>query len=70
MVSAGARQEDRHSGSIIGRYEHAEMTPSVEVARKIANAFQVTLDFLVSDNARRAPEPRRARRKSETRPTH
>jgi transcriptional regulator with XRE-family HTH domain len=38
------------SGSIIGRYERAEMTPSVEVARKIADAFEVTLDFLVSDN--------------------
>jgi transcriptional regulator with XRE-family HTH domain len=38
------------SGSIIGRYERSEMTPSVEVARKIAEAFGVTLDFLVNDN--------------------
>ena len=38
------------SGSIIGRYERGEMTPSVEVARKIAEAFGVTLDFLVNDN--------------------
>ena len=38
------------SGAIIGRYERDEMTPSVEVARKIAEAFGVTLDFLVNDN--------------------
>lgn len=37
------------SGAIIGRYERGEITPSIEVARKLADAFGVTLDFLVGD---------------------
>jgi transcriptional regulator with XRE-family HTH domain len=36
------------SGAIIGRYERGEMTPSIEVAKKLAQAFGVTLDYLVS----------------------
>lgn len=40
------------SGPIIGRYERGEMTPSVEVAKKLANAFGVTLDYLVDDTGR------------------
>ena len=35
------------SGAIIGRYERGEMTPSVDVAKKLADVFQVTLDYLV-----------------------
>jgi transcriptional regulator with XRE-family HTH domain len=35
------------SGAIIGRYERNERTPSVEIARKIADAFEVSLDYLV-----------------------
>lgn len=35
------------SGAIIGRYERNEITPSVEVAANIANALEVSLDFLV-----------------------
>ena len=37
------------SGPIIGRYERGAMTPSVEVAKKLADTFGVTLDFLVDD---------------------
>jgi len=37
------------SGPIIGRYERGEMTPSVEMAKKLANIFSVTLDYLVDD---------------------
>lgn len=37
------------SGAIIGRYERDEITPSVEVAKKLADTFGVTLDFLVGD---------------------
>jgi transcriptional regulator with XRE-family HTH domain len=37
------------SGAIIGRYERGEITPSIGVARKLADAFGVTLDFLVGD---------------------
>lgn len=35
------------SGPIVGRYERGEMTPSVEVAKKLADVFGVTLDYLV-----------------------
>lgn len=38
------------SGAIIGRYERGEMAPSVEVAKKIADAFNATLDYLVDDS--------------------
>lgn len=37
------------SGAIIGRYERSEITPSIEVAKKLADAFGVTLDYLVDD---------------------
>ena len=37
------------SGAIIGMYEREERTPSVEVARKIAYAMGVSLDFLVGN---------------------
>lgn len=39
------------SGPIIGRYERNEITPSVEVALKIADALEVTLDYLVGATA-------------------
>ncbi len=35
------------SGAIIGRYERDDMKPSVEIAAKIAEALEVSLDFLV-----------------------
>jgi transcriptional regulator with XRE-family HTH domain len=37
------------SGTIIGRYERGEMTPSIEVARKLADVFGVTVDSLVAN---------------------
>ena len=37
------------SGPIIGRYERGEMTPSIEVAKRLAEVFGVTLDYLVDD---------------------
>lgn len=39
------------SGAIVGRYERAEITPSVDVARKLAEALGVTLDYLTNDKA-------------------
>jgi transcriptional regulator with XRE-family HTH domain len=42
------------SGPIIGRYERGEMVPSVEVAKKLADTFAVTLDYLVDDTGRAA----------------
>lgn len=38
------------SGPIIGRYERGEMNPSIEVAKKFADIFGVTLDYLVADH--------------------
>jgi transcriptional regulator with XRE-family HTH domain len=35
------------SGAIIGRYERDEMSPSIEMAAKIADALEVSLDYLV-----------------------
>tara|TARA_R110002096_G_scaffold400233_1_gene596758 strand:+ start:4158 stop:4484 length:327 start_codon:yes stop_codon:yes gene_type:complete len=35
------------SGDIIGRYERDEVKPSIEVASKIADMLEVSLDFLV-----------------------
>lgn len=37
------------SSPIIGRYERGEMTPSVEVAKKLAESFKVIIDYLVDD---------------------
>lgn len=37
------------SGDIIGKYERGENMPSIEVASKIAEALNVTLDYLVKD---------------------
>ena len=42
------------SGPIIGRYERCEMVPSVEVAKKLADAFETTLDYLVDDTGRQS----------------
>jgi len=38
------------SGDIIGRYERGDMTPSVEVARKLARVLGVTVDYLVGEH--------------------
>lgn len=38
------------SGAVIGRYEREEITPSVEIANKIAQALDVSLDYLVGNN--------------------
>ncbi len=34
---------------MIGKYERGDAVPSLEVAKKIADAFGVTLDFLVGE---------------------
>ena len=44
--SALGKQVDT-SGDIIGRYERDIMTPSIEVIMKIADALNVSIDFLV-----------------------
>lgn len=35
------------SGDLIGRYERNEVNPSIEVVIKIADALEVSIDFLV-----------------------
>jgi transcriptional regulator with XRE-family HTH domain len=42
------------SGPIVGRYERNEMVPSVEVAKKLADIFDVTLDYLVDETGKAA----------------
>ena len=39
------------SGDIIGKYERDEIKPSIETACKIADAMEVTIDYLVKDGA-------------------
>jgi len=39
------------SREAIGKYERNEALPSVETAKKIADAFHVTLDYLVDETA-------------------
>ncbi|MBK8806554.1 MAG: helix-turn-helix transcriptional regulator [Bacteroidales bacterium] len=34
---------------MISRYERSDVTPSVEVSKKIADAFGVSLDYLVGE---------------------
>ncbi|OGS72026.1 MAG: transcriptional regulator [Flavobacteria bacterium RIFCSPLOWO2_12_FULL_35_11] len=35
------------SGDVIGRYERGDITPSIDVVAKIADALEVSIDFLV-----------------------
>lgn len=37
------------SREMIGKYERAEAVPSIEAAKKIADAFGVSLDYLVGE---------------------
>lgn len=43
-----ARQIDV-SRVIIGRYERTEAAPSIDIAKRMANAFEVSLDYLVGE---------------------
>ena len=37
------------NGDIIGKYERDEMKPSIEAAKKLADALAISLDYLVGD---------------------
>lgn len=37
------------NGDIVGKYERDEMKPSIETAKKLADALEVSLDYLVGD---------------------
>ena len=45
------------SGDIIGRYERNEVNPSIEVDIKIADALEVSLDFLVGKTSSEIDKP-------------
>lgn len=42
-------KESNVSREIIGKYERGEAVPSIEFAKRIADAFGVSLDFLVGE---------------------
>jgi len=37
------------SGDIVGKYERNEMKPSIDTAKRLADALEVTLDYLVGN---------------------
>ena len=47
LSQPGVGKQIGTSGTIIGRYERGEMTPSIEVAKRFADLFKVTLDYLL-----------------------
>jgi len=48
----------RVSREIIGRYERGEATPSIEVAKNIADTFGVSLDYLAGEGINAAFDKR------------
>lgn len=38
------------SGDVIGRYERGDIKPSIDVVVKIADALEVSLDFLIGNS--------------------
>lgn len=40
------------SREIIGRYERGEVSPSVDVAKKIADTLEVSLDYLAGEGSK------------------
>jgi len=42
-------------GRQVSRYENDKVVPSIEVIIKIAKAFNISIDFLLLDNAQRRP---------------
>ena len=37
------------NGDIVGKYERDEMKPSIETAKKLADALEISLDYLVGE---------------------
>ena len=45
------------SGDVLDRYEHPEVTPSIDVVAKLADALDVTIDYLAGKTALRLDGP-------------
>ncbi|HYW97460.1 MAG TPA: helix-turn-helix transcriptional regulator [Bacteroidales bacterium] len=39
------------SGDVIGRYERGDITPSIDVVSKIADALEVSVDYLIGKSS-------------------
>jgi transcriptional regulator with XRE-family HTH domain len=50
------------NGDIVGKYERDEMKPSIETAKKLADALEVTLDYLVGDGELKALDKKTLKR--------
>jgi transcriptional regulator with XRE-family HTH domain len=46
-AQADACAKESTSGDVIGRYERGDIKPSIEVVQKIADALEVSIDYLV-----------------------
>lgn len=49
MSQTDLAKESNVSREMIGKYERGDATPSIEAAKKIADAFGVSLDYLVGE---------------------
>jgi len=48
------------AGAVIGRYERGEITPSIDAAKKIADALGVSLDYMTGEDVLSDPFKERA----------
>ena len=39
------------SGDVVGRYERGDITPSIEVVAKMADALEVSIDYLIGKSS-------------------
>ena len=49
LIRASAGRQVEHLSLVIGRYERDEMTPSVEVAKKMAQLLDTTVGYLLGE---------------------
>ncbi|MBB6239876.1 transcriptional regulator with XRE-family HTH domain [Pedobacter sp. AK013] len=52
LSQADLAKQANVSREIIGRYERNEVSPSVEVAKKIADTLEVSLDYLAGEGSK------------------
>lgn len=49
MSQAQLGKASNISGDIVGKYERDEMKPNIDTAKKLADALEISLDYLVGD---------------------